>query len=152
PAAQRQVGIEHLLLVQGLLVVAGDVQRLDQQGAVAFEQVIALNAPFGQAPAFGELEAQRGQANAKQLLFYPVDALAAALHALLPGLEQLRMGVQQGPDGCEEQQAAAVQLIPQACQPAAKQAARLFTCVLADQQYLAQRLGNVLLRHAGGLI
>ncbi|MNE51183.1 hypothetical protein D3C80_1457990 [compost metagenome] len=57
PAPQRNIGIEHLLLVQRVLIVAGDVQRLDQLAALGNQQAVALDHPVGQAPAFGQGQA-----------------------------------------------------------------------------------------------
>lgn len=66
PAPQFRIGVEHLLLVQRVLVVVGNVQRLDQPAPVGAQQAVALNDPVRQAPVLSEREAQFQQGNAEQ--------------------------------------------------------------------------------------
>jgi len=50
PAAQVGVGVEHLLLMQRVLVVVGNMQGLDQAPLIGAQQAITLNDPVRQPP------------------------------------------------------------------------------------------------------
>ena len=99
PVTQGDVGVEHLLLMQRMLVVAGDMQRPDQLATITLEQAVAAHDPFWQSPALGQFDAQLDQGDAEQLFLDCSGLFALEQYALLPGLEQLRMGAQQWPDG-----------------------------------------------------
>jgi len=144
PAPQRNIGIEHLLLVQRVLIVARDVQRLDQLAAIGNQQAVALDHPVGQAPALGQSQAQGQQRHAEQVLLDSGGRLGVGQHALFPLLEQLGMGRQQRPDRREKQQAAPVDLLPEPRQAPTEQTAGLLGGMLANQLDLPQRQGDFL--------
>lgn len=58
PAPQVRIGVEKLLLMQGVFVVAGDMQGLDQQAAVFHQQAVALDDPLRHAPVRCQGQAQ----------------------------------------------------------------------------------------------
>ncbi|MNG33727.1 hypothetical protein D3C84_1200440 [compost metagenome] len=88
--------------MQGVFVVAGDMEGLHQQATIVIQQAVALDNPAGQLPVFGQGLAESQQWHAKQFALDPGGRLAFAQYALFPGGEEFRMGGQERPEGGEE--------------------------------------------------
>ena len=120
PAAQGRVVIEAVLLAQRMLAVAGNAQDFHQFPLLGEQQSIALLHPDRQAPDVHQGLADVQQAYAKQLLFDFARRLAFMNDPQLPVFEQLRMSQGQRPQRRQKQQAAPVDVLPQARQATGK--------------------------------
>ena len=152
PAAQVAVVIQVLLLLGRLLAAAGNAQGFDQLAAVIQQQAVAMQNPFGQPPFLGQGQAQLQQRHAEQLLFDLAGRFAVDQHPLLPGRKQFRVAGNQWPEWREKQQAAALNVVPQACQACTEQAAGLMCRMAAKQLQLTQRQRDVAFGHRGQLV
>ncbi|MNP16107.1 hypothetical protein D3C76_1084870 [compost metagenome] len=132
-----------------MFAVAGNAQHFHQFPLLGEQQSIALLHPDRQVPEIHQGLADFQQARAKQLLFDCARRLAFMNDPQLPVFEQLRMRHGQRPQRRQEQQAAPVDVLPQARQAAGKKTVGLLAGVLADHLQLAQGFRDLGLGHGG---
>ncbi|MNV55835.1 hypothetical protein D3C71_1480850 [compost metagenome] len=149
PAAQGRIVIEAVLLAQRVLAVTGDAQDFHQLPLLGEQQAIALLHPDRQAPDLHQRLADVQQAYAKQLHFDFTCRLTFMDDPQFPVFEQFWMGQRQRPQGRKKQQAAPVDVLPQARQATGKKTVGLLRGVLADHLQLTQGFGNLELGFGG---